>query len=178
MAKKMSASQKLTLGAMTVALTLLSLYAASILPAGRLVCFFLSSFFIYSLVCENAYFSAFTAFLACAALTFLLIPDKNSFFAYVVLPGHYGIFKTYADRRIKDGVMRFFAKLLYCNVFACAGIYIAMAAVGPDLKNSLPQIPLWLLAAIAEAAFILYDFVYTVSQRIYEARIRGFMLSR
>jgi hypothetical protein len=173
----MSASQKLTLGAMTVALTLLALYAASILPAGRLVCYFLSSLFIYSLVCENAYVTAFTAFLACAALAFLIIPDRNSFFVYVVLPGHFGIFKTLADRKIRDGVLRFFSKLLYCNVFICAGIYIALAVMGPELKNSLPKIPMWLLVVIAEAAFILYDFVYSVSQRIYEARIRGFILS-
>ena len=115
--KKLGLSQKLTLGAMICALTLLCLYAVTILPVGRIALYFLSSVFIYALTCERAYLSALTSFMATSALAFLLLPEKTSFYAYVGLLGHYGIFKIVIDSHVSDRFLRFLIKLLYCNIF-------------------------------------------------------------
>ncbi|OQB25183.1 MAG: hypothetical protein BWY11_00513 [Firmicutes bacterium ADurb.Bin182] len=177
MVRKFGLTQKLTFGAMILALTVLALYCASVLPAGKLVFYFLSSVFIYALVCERAYMTAVICYIAASALSFLIIPEKTAFFAYVLILGHYGIFKTFIESRINDRILMFLSKLLYANIFVCAGIYIALYTLNLKIGGLISSMPLWLLIAAAEAALMIYDGLYTVSQRIYQAKIRDFMLS-
>ena len=52
---KLSPAKQITLSAMCIALTVLSLYAAAVLPTMRIACYFLSSVFVYILCAEQAY---------------------------------------------------------------------------------------------------------------------------
>ena len=75
MMRRLSPAKKLTIGAMVCALTLLFLYAATVLPTMRIACYFLSAIFVYALSYEGAYASAILSFLATAALAFFLLPN-------------------------------------------------------------------------------------------------------
>lgn len=163
---------------MATALTLVTLYAASVLPAGRLVCFFLSSLFVYALCAEGAYMSACVSFLASAALAFLLIPDKNVILPYLMILGHYGIFRTFIHSRVKDVLLRGALTLIYCNAFTAIGILVAMGILRLDIMALLPDLALWLLIVAAEVGFILLGILYTIASHYYEIRLRNLLIPR
>ncbi|MEL7608560.1 MAG: hypothetical protein AAGU74_03575 [Bacillota bacterium] len=178
MVRKLRFSYKITLGAMATALTLVALYASSVLPAGRLVCFFLSSLFAYALCAEGAYMSAFISFLASATLAFLLIPDKNVLLPYVILLGHYGIFRTFLYARVKDFLLRSALLLIYCNAFTAIGILLAMFVLRLDVMALLPDLALWLLIVAAEAGFVALGVLYAIAAHYYDIRLRSLLIPR
>ena len=163
---------------MVCALTLLFLYAATVLPTMRIACYFLSAIFIYALSYEGAYASAILSFLATAALAFFLLPNKNALIPYVTLLGHYGILKRAVDMRIPTRMGRFLTELLYCNLLTALGVFICISVLGVNILSLLPAIPVWALVLIAEAAFLVFELLFTVIARLYEARIRNIILPR
>lgn len=176
--RKLSPVKKLTMGAMVCALSLLFLYTACVLPTMRLACYFLSAVFVYALAYEGAYVFSIIAFMATAALAFFLLPEKTPLIPYITLLGHYGIFKRAVDMHIPMRLGRFLAKLLYCNAFTAIGVFVMLEVLGLDLFAMLPAFPIWALILIAEAAFIVFEILFIVVARFYEARIRNLILPR
>lgn len=174
---KLSATKKLILGAMVTALSVLCVYAAGILPTLRVASYFLSSLFVYVLVSENAYGSAIIAFVASCAVSFFLLPDKLAILPYALLVGHYGIFKTLIDRKVKDKFVKLSVKLIYCNAFLLAGLFL-IAFVFEIRLDAISALPIWLLVLIAEALLVLFDLLYTFCQHFYDTKLRRSMVTR
>ena len=170
--KRLSMARKVSIGAMVVALNLVMLYLASVLPAGRLACYFVCSLFIYVLAGEKAYPMAIGAMLATALLGYIILPSKNTLIPYVVLIGHYGIFKSFIDAAVPDRLIRFGVKLLYSNVFVTLGVYFCYAVLKIDMTALLPKMALWIFVILAEVGFVAFDLLYQVCQNIYEVRLR------
>ena len=164
---------------MVVALTVLALYAASVLPSGKLACYFLASLFVYALSFEGAYTAAFLSYVASSLLAFLLIPDKLSLLPFFALLGHFGIFKAFAQAHMRDRFIRFVAYLIYCTVFTGIGALGAFYLLGFNLLESIPfGLPVYLAILILEAMFAAYAALFLVCQRFYENRIRNSLLSK
>ncbi len=178
--RKLDATKALTLGAMCAALTVLCLYAACVLPTGRLALYFLSSLFIYALSGEEAYGWAVVMFFACCGLGLAIVPNRISLLPYVFLLGHYGIFKPWLDRRMPDRVVRAALKLLYCNAFFALAVCAAVYAAGFDLATlPLPEfLPLWAAVLLLQAAFLAFDLLYWFCQRFYDERVRYAIMPR
>ncbi len=178
MNRRLNPSKQLTLGAMVTALTILSLYAVAVLPFGSVPLYFLASFFIYILTCEGAYAAAFISFLASAALSFFLLPEKSPVILYVALLGHFGIFRTALQGRVGSKFLSMLIKLLYCDVFAGAGLYLGLYVWG-GLSISLPEaLPVWATVVLSQVAFLVYDILFSLSAGIYEARFRRAIVPR
>ncbi len=178
MNRRLPPSKQLTLGAMVTALTILSLYAVAVLPFGSVPLYFLASMFIYVLACEGAYAAAFVSFLASAALSFFLLPEKSPVLLYVALLGHFGIFRTAMQGRVSSKFLFVLLKLLYCDVFAGAGLYLGLYVWG-GLSLSVPEVlPAWAAVVLSQVAFLVYDILYTISAGIYEARFRRAIVPR
>lgn len=176
--RKLTPAKKITLSAMVCALSLLFLYAASILPTMQLACYFLSAVFVYALAYERAYIASILAFVATALLAFFILPEKIPLIPYVTLLGHYGILKRAVDMHIPTRIGRFLIKLLYCNVLTAIGVFIVLEVLGFPLLSLLPEFPIWVLILIAEAAFIVFELLFLFVSRFYEAKIRHLILSR
>ncbi|HWR24000.1 MAG TPA: hypothetical protein VN366_11060 [Feifaniaceae bacterium] len=178
MNRRLNPSKQLTLGAMVTALTVLSLYAVAVLPVGSVPLYFLASFFMYILACEGAYAAALLSFLASAALSFFLLPEKSPVLFYAALLGHYGIFRTALQGRVENKFLLMLIKLLYCDVFAGAGLYIGLYVWG-GLDIALPEtLPVWAVVVLSQAALLVYDILYALSASIYEARFRKSIVPR
>lgn len=166
-------AHRVSLTAMFASMTLLVLFLASILPTLRLSMFFLSSVFVMGLLVEEEIGLALLMFAAVSVLSLLLMPIPRVLY-YVLFFGHYGIAKHYIETRVKDKVLAFVVKLLYYNA-AIALIYVlARQAVIEDILISS-----WAFAVIivaAEAAFILYDFVFTKVTKYYINNIRRMLM--
>ncbi len=166
-------AHRVSLTAMFASMTLLVLFLASILPTLRLSMFFLSSVFVMGLLVEEEIGLALLMFAAVSVLSLLLMPIPRVLY-YVLFFGHYGIAKHYIEMRIKDKVIAFVIKLLYYNVAISLIYVLARQTVIEDILASG-----WALAVIilvAEAAFILYDFVFTKVTKYYINNIRRLVI--
>lgn len=164
---------------MVAALSLLSLYAAVVLPWSKIACCFLSSLFIYVLASEGLYLFSLICFMATAGLSALLLPDKTPLFIYLALLGHYGIFKTFAESKIKDKVIRFIAKLAYCDIFSFLALLAAYFLIGNiDFASLLPSWSWWLLLLALQIIFIAYDILYSLCSRFYDNMLRNVLIPR
>lgn len=164
---------------MVVALTVLMLYAASVLPTGKLACYFVASLFVYTLSYEGVYGTAVLSYVASSLLAFMLIPDKLSLVPFFALLGHFGIFKAFAQTHIRDRFIRFILYLLYCTVFTTGGALAAFYLLDFNILANIPfGLPVYVAVLALEAAFAVYAALYLICQRFYESRIRNSLLSK
>lgn len=178
MNSKLSATKQLTLGGMVTAITVLCLYATSLFPVGRIPLCFVASVVIYILSGEGAHISALISFGASAAISFLLMPDKQTVYPYILLLGHYGIFRAIVQTRINSKLIKIMLKVFYCDMFLCMGVYLLVTLQG-GLAIVLPDsLPIWMLVLLVQPALILYDLLYGASIAIYQAYMRKSIISR
>lgn len=166
-------AHRVSLTAMFASMTLLVLFLASILPTLRLSMFFLSSVFVMGLLIEEEIGLALLMFAVVSLLSLMLMPIQRVLY-YVLFFGHYGIAKHLIQTRIKDKVVAFVIKLLYYNISISLIYVLARQAVIEDILVSG-----WALAVIivvAEAAFLLYDFVFTKVTKYYINNIRRLLM--
>jgi hypothetical protein len=178
--RKLDPAKAITLGAMCTALTVLSLYASSVLPTARLAFYFLSSVFIYMLAEQDAYTGALASFAASSFIGFLILPDKLYIAPYIALLGHYGIFRTWINKRVQDKLLSFFTRMLYCNVITAMSVCAALYLFRYDLSALMEgfPFPVWLLIPLLEAGFAFIDFLYWICQKIYIERIKSYLIPR
>lgn len=176
--RRLTASRRLTLGAMIAALTVLCLYAAAVLPTGRIVMYFLSSVFVYVLACEGAYGSALLSCFASAGIAFLLLPDKLPVLAYTLLLGHYGITRTALRARMDSKLFPMLLMLLYCNFFSGTALYASKILFGSIPIIYPDWLPSWALIIFVQLGFLLFDVLYGIASLIYEARLRRMIVPR
>lgn len=174
--KKLPLSRRLSLGAMTAALTLLFLYASEVLTGFRFLCAALSGFFIVVLTEEDLFGTAWLCFLTVAILGFLLCPDRMSWFMYVSLIGHYGIVRRFFRRFITVPAVRSVFTVLYCNLGAALGVWAMYTVAGVNVLKMLPDIPAVVLVLIVEAVFFLLDVLFEAAVNLYGKQIRRFLL--
>ncbi|MDR1620077.1 MAG: hypothetical protein LBS18_05395 [Clostridiales bacterium] len=170
MNKKLTASKKAALGGMVTAITALCLYAASILPAGRVPLLFLAAIAPCILTSERAYGTALLAFMVSSGIG-LLMANMLPVALYIALLGHYGIFCSVTGRKVVSRPIRVVLKLLYANMFICAGLYIALRVFG--LTLALPGwLPVWALIVIAEIIIAIFDVLFDAATKIYLVYLR------
>lgn len=162
----------ITLSSMVIALTLVLLYTASIVPTLRITFYVIASLLPIVLMVERKSGYAILSLIGSALLGSLLIHNKLILLPYVAFFGHFGIVKEYLER-INDKVIRIASKLLYCNI-ATVIIYLFSFEVlfsQIDLGFSV----FWLLIPL-QVVFILFDWLYTKLVHIYIDKIRGVII--
>jgi hypothetical protein len=170
--KTLRGSQRVTLSAMTISLTLICVYLSSIVPAGRLGFLFLSSIFVAMLMVERETALSVMAFIGTALLGLLIVNDKLMILPYVFLFGHFGIAKEYLER-IQDRILCWAVKLLYFNAALALMYFFTMHILFPDLA---PGFPVYWLLIPAQAVFVLYDWLFTRVVHFYMDRIRRLII--
>lgn len=175
---KISISKQITLGGMVAAITVLCLYAAAMLPVGRLLPLYLASLAIIVLSGEGAYVPAVICFLASAAIAFFILPDKQPALLYALLFGHYGIIRPVLQGRVRGRVIRALLKLLYCDLFLAGGLYAALTLVS-GFALTLPEwLPVWGAVLLAQPAILVYDALYGAGTLLYQSHFRHALLPR
>ena len=170
--RKLSGAKLISIGAMCTALGVLCLYAAAVLPTGRVALYFLASLFVYVPAAEGAYLGAVGVYLATGVLSLLILPSRAAAAPYIVLLGHFGIFKTWFDSVMPDKVVQSAVKVLYCDVFFILGVFAAIKLLGLDIASIALPVPVWAAVLILQAVFFAYDKLYWLCQRFYDERIR------
>lgn len=168
MRSKNRSGKKASVFFMFTVLSLLFVYIANIAPFLRVAFFFISSVFIMGIMVERMFGLAFLSFGIVTFTGFVLVPDKAGMLPYLLFFGHYGIFKYFIDQGARGGT-KLVAKLVYFNICAAAIYFFG----GGFMLAHLPfTLPVWLLVVLAEAIFLLYDWLYTKMSEGYYNNVR------
>lgn len=159
---------------MFTAFALIFLYLAAIIPALRLGLYFISGIFTAGLTVEKRPGWAMIMFAATSGLGLLIVPNFLLMIPYICLFGHYAIGK-YIFERTRNKAISFIMKLLYFNAGLALIYFFAWDFFG---QGVLADFPFFLLIILAQAAFIVYDFIFSKVIAFYVTSVRKALLKR
>lgn len=162
-----SKAMKVAYPAILGAVSLVFVYIASIAPTGSWGFAALAGIFPAAVIIKVGMKSGFLCWAGVSILSFLLLPGKFCALLYSALFGLYPMIKAFVER-CRNRVIEYILKLLFFNA-AFTVIFLTMKAA---VLNSLPSQfrAVWLLYAVANAVFIVYDFGFS--------KLIGFYISR
>lgn len=161
---------KITLGGICLALTIIFMFAGSIVPGIELTLFALSSLFTAIMLMESGVSGAVILYLAAVLLGFVLIPNKPALIPYVFLFGYYGILKFFIEK-IHSGVLQVIIKTVFFALLLCIGLLgfksLLFSAV------NLPDQPVIILIIGGTLMMLLYDYIFTLIIKFYIRRFQN-----
>ncbi len=160
---------KITLGGICLALTLVFMFGASIVPGAEMTLYAVSSLFIAVMIIETGVKGGAALYAAAVLLGLLIVPNKIGILPYACVFGLYGIVKFYIEK-VKNPVMQVLLKVL----FFAAVLILAFTGLKGLLLGSvqLPDLPAAVLVIGGVLFLLLYDFIYTLLIRIYRERFK------
>lgn len=160
---------KLALGGICLALTLVFLFGASVVPGAELTLYAISSLFIAVMIIESGIKGGVLLYLAAVILGLLIVPNKLAILPYGCLFGLYGMVKFYIEK-VRHPAVQILMKIVFFGAVLAA----ALTAFREVLLGSiqLPNMPLVLLLAGGILMMLLYDLIYTLLIRIYRERVK------
>ena len=166
--KKNNAGKRVALGGFVTALAVICLYLAEVLPTAKLFFAAVSTMFLLAMVIEFGIYSAIVAYLSTAVLVLLILPKTPLTLSYVFFFGYYAIVK-YCIEKINNFVLEWLIKLVVFNGFLGGFyiIFIKMFLVNIEIRYSL-----WITVILAEIAFVVYDYGYSMAVGYYKYRFR------
>ena len=76
------------------------------------------------------------------------------------------------DSAVHDRFIAFILKLILMNALAAALIWLGGLIIKQDVLSLLPDYPIYIVIIAMEAAFILYELVYTFCITEFDKRFR------
>ena len=166
---KKSKTFKLALGGICLALTLIFMFAGSIVPGIELTLFAISSLFVAVMILESGVSGAILLYLAACILGFILVPNKIGIVPYVFLFGYYGIVKYFIEKLPKAS-SQLIIKAAFFAIVMCIGFLgfkeLLLGAV------ELPDYPVAILIIAGTVFMMLYDYIYTMAINLYVNKIQ------
>jgi hypothetical protein len=162
-------SKRVALNGILLALLVITMYLASLLPGLKTSLLTLSSFYIALVIIEFNILNGWIFYMASSLLLLIVLPNKLMLIPYVLFFGVYGIVKFYIERRNKI-VIEYILKILYFNIF-----FIPLIFFGGKLffSNAIDNFPIWAIIAGLEVVFIVYDYIYTLFIAYYNQKIKS-----
>ncbi len=166
---KKTKTSKIALGGICLALTLIFLYAASILPGVELTMLALASLFTAVMILEMGIGGGLLLFTAASILGFMLVPNKLALIPYVFLFGYYGVLKYFMEKP-KNGIAQITSKA----AFFAAALSIGLLGFKELLLGAvkLPEYPIAVLIIGGVLLLLLYDFLFTQLINFYVRRVQ------
>ena len=168
MSERSRKTNRLALGGIFLALTVVSLFIASVVPGIELTFYALSSVFIGLMILETGIGGGLLVYAAAALLGFLLIPNKAAVVPFVFFFGIYAVIKCVAEKPQNKAAQMIIKVVFFAAVFCIAYLLFKGLFFG---NIDLPDwsFPALLIAGIA--AFILYDFIFSLILELYKKRV-------
>lgn len=161
---------KLALGGICLALTLIFMFAGSIVPGIELTLFAVSSVFVAVMIIEAGIGGGVLLYAAAVLLGIVIIPNKPAIIPYAFLFGYYGILKFYIEK-IHSAVLQIAVKAAFFALALCIGLLGFKELLLGSIH--LPDYPVWLLIAAGILMLLVYDYIYTLIINLYIKRIKN-----
>lgn len=157
---------KITLGGVFLALTIIFMYGSAIVPKLEMTMLGIASVMTMFMIIESGIGGGALLYIAASILGLLIVPDKVMVIAYIGFFGYYGIIKLFLDK-IPGGLTRKAIKALYFAI-AMTGIVIFFSNL---LTGSAMPKPLIILAGIIILG--VYDAACSYAIAFYVGRFHG-----
>ncbi|EKQ53042.1 MULTISPECIES: hypothetical protein [unclassified Clostridium] len=152
-----------------VALTLVVLYATSILPISTLSILTIASCLIPISIIRTSIKGTMLVYLASSVLSFFLVPTNIALY-YTLFFGIYGIIKSFIER-LKNLPIEILLKLIAFNILLAIMYFVISNFLG--ILNI--KYPLYLLWIISQIVFLIYDYALTLIISFYLNRIHKYV---
>lgn len=163
-----SNAKRIALSGILGALAIVCLFLAAYLPAGRLGFYAVSSFLCAIIIIEFGGGAGWAFYAATSLLSLMLVPDKLGIVPYIMFFGIYAIIKYYIEKLDKI-LSEVLLKLAFFNV--CLGLaYLLVRQVFSYAVDS--RLPWAVLIIAAEAAFVVYDYIFSRFAAYYSLDLR------
>ena len=140
-----------------IALTLVILYATSIIPISTLSILTVASCLIPVSIIRTSIKNAILVYIASSILSFFLVKTNIALY-YTLFFGVYGIIK-YLIEKTKNIPLELLLKLIAFNILLGV-IYLITKSF---LDISSPNFSLWMLWLAAQIVFLVYDYALTLA---------------
>ena len=140
-----------------VALTIVILFATSIVPISTLSILTVASCLIPISIIRTSIKNALLVYIASSILSFFLVPTNIAIY-YTLFFGIYGIIKYFIEK-FKNIFIELIIKLIAFNLLLGIAYLITKSFLG----IISPEFSLWILWIIAQGAFLVYDYALTLA---------------
>jgi hypothetical protein len=147
-----------------VALTLVILYATSIIPISKLSILTVASCLIPISIIRTSIKNTILVYIASSVLSFFLVPT-NIALHYTLFFGVYGIIK-YLIEKAKNIPLELLLKLIAFNILLGIIYLITKSFLG----ISSTKFSLWILLLGAQIVFLVYDYALTLAISFFLSR--------
>jgi magnesium-transporting ATPase (P-type) len=161
-------AKRIALMGVLLALVIITLYAESVFPTGKLSLYALSSFFTAVVIIEVGIKSAWLFYVSACLMSVILLPEKLAVIPYMVFFGLYGIFKYYIEKKCGK-LTGYVLKFLAFNTAVSISYLFAKNFISQEAFEALP---LWLVIPVLQLIFLLYDYVYSLFIEYFQLKIR------
>ena len=138
------------------------------LPTNRIFFYGLSSVFGAIIIFEFDTKAGVVFYIATSLLALMLIPHKLRLIPYILILGHYPIWKTYIER-INHRVKEILLKLIVLNLGTFVAYYSLRAFF---FMNIALPIDIRLVFVLLQPVFIIYDYAFTLFLAFYLNKIK------
>jgi hypothetical protein len=149
----------------SIALTLVILYATSILPISTLSILTVASCLIPISIIRTSIKNTILVYIAASILSFFLVLTNIALY-YTLFFGIYGIIKYFSEK-LRNIPLELFIKLIAFNILLAIIYFIMINFLGDFIINY----PLYLLWIIGQIIFLIYDYALTIIISFYLNRI-------
>ncbi|NLD20149.1 MAG: hypothetical protein GX663_07895 [Clostridiales bacterium] len=167
---KKTKTSKIALGGICLALTIVFMFAGSIVPGIELTLFAVASLFTAVMIMETSVGGGILLYAAAVLLGLIIIPNKLAIIPYAFFFGYYGILKYYIEK-LHSGAMQLISKILFFAVALSLGLLGFKEILLGSIR--LPDYPVAILIVAGILIMLLYDYIYTLLINFYLHRIRG-----
>ena len=161
-------AKKLSLSGILLALTIITLFVATIMPTNRLSLYALSSFFISIVVIEFGMKTGWVFYVSSCILSLIVVQNKVELIPYIIFFGVYGLAKSYIESLDKI-VLEYILKMVLFNVCLFVSLFFIKEFF---LSNFDIKFPLGAIIILLQIVFVVYDYVYTLFIRYYDVKLR------
>ncbi len=169
--KQLSAQDVALVGVLS-AVTLVFLFAASLIPSGWTGVTAVAGLVVAVAVSATGYLSGVLCYLVSGLLALLLVPGKHVAVLFLGLFGLYPIVKSLLER-LKSRVLEYLLKLAFFNfvyfLFYRLAYSLLFASTAEDWQYDLPLLPVLFVGG--NLIFLLYDFAFSKVMALLQARL-------
>jgi len=168
MNNSLSNTKRIAFNGIIAALTVIALFAASVLPTSRLSLYALSSFFSAVIIIEFGIRNGWIFYISSCLLALIIVPNKIEVLPYIIFFGVYGIIKFYIEKLGKI-VVEYFLKLAFFNISMFTAIFFIKQVFVESIRINFPW---WVIIILFEIVFIVYDYIYTLFIQYYVKKLK------
>lgn len=152
-----------------LALSIVTLFAATFIPGIELTLFALSSAYVAFVLIEFKHGAGWIFYIASVLLSFVLVPNKAALIPYALFFGVYPIIKYYIEKsRRMHQIAEVLLKLVFFNAMFAAGFYLFGEAFTGAIQ--IPDLAFPLIIAGGQIFFLAYDYILSLIIGFYMKR--------